>query len=197
MGCSPYFATTGTHPLLPFNIAEANYLLPPPDSSLSMTDLIAQRAIALQKQREHLTELHRKVHTAHLKVAIQFEKDHAHTIRDYNFKSGDLVLIRNSAIEKALNWKMQACYLGPLIVISCNKGGAYIIAELNGSVFDRPVAAFRIIPYFARTLIAIPPLDELLNISQLRLIQMEQSTSEDPEEEDDIYTSKDEVLADD
>ena len=52
MGCSPYFATTGTHPLLPFNIAEANYLLPPPDSSLSMTDLIAQRAIALQKQRE-------------------------------------------------------------------------------------------------------------------------------------------------
>ena len=30
MGCSPYFATTGAHPLLPFNIAEANYLLPPP-----------------------------------------------------------------------------------------------------------------------------------------------------------------------
>ena len=30
LGCSPYFATTGAHPLLPFNIAEANYLLPPP-----------------------------------------------------------------------------------------------------------------------------------------------------------------------
>ena len=141
--------------------------------------------------------LHRKVHTVHLKAAIQFEKDHAHTIRDYNFKSGDLVLIMNTAIKKALNRKMQACYLGPLIVVLCNKGGAYIIAELDGSVFDRPIAAFRVIPYFACTSIAIPPLDELLNISQLRLIQMEQSTSEDPEEEDDIYTSKDEVLADD
>ena len=106
MGCSPYFATTGTHPLLPFNIAEANYLLPLPDSPLSKTDFIAQRVIALQKQREHLTELHRKVHTAHLKEAIQFEKDHAHTIHDYNFKPGDLVLIRNTAIKKALNQKM-------------------------------------------------------------------------------------------
>ena len=197
MGCSPYFVMTGTHPLLPFDIAEANYLLLPPDSPLSTTDLIAQQAIALQKRREHLTELHRKVHTVRLKAAIQFEKDHAHTICDYNFKSSDLILIRNTAIKKALNRKMRAHYLGPLIVISRNKGGAYIITELNGSVFDRPVAAFRVIPYFARTLIAIPPLDELLDISQSRLIQMEQSTSEDPEEEDDDYASKDEVLVDD
>ena len=41
MGCSPYFAATGTHPLLPIDIAEANYLLPAPDSPLSTTDLIA------------------------------------------------------------------------------------------------------------------------------------------------------------
>ena len=51
-------------------------------------------------------ELHRNVHTARLKAAIQFEKDHAHTIHDYNFKPRDLILIRNTAIEKALNQKM-------------------------------------------------------------------------------------------
>ncbi|KAJ6618390.1 hypothetical protein B0H10DRAFT_1248119 [Mycena sp. CBHHK59/15] len=28
MGCSPYFAVTGTHPLLPLDISEATYLLP-------------------------------------------------------------------------------------------------------------------------------------------------------------------------
>ena len=49
MGCSPYFVMTGTHPLLPFDIAEANYLLPPPDLPLSTTDLIARHVIALQK----------------------------------------------------------------------------------------------------------------------------------------------------
>ncbi|CAK5266821.1 unnamed protein product, partial [Mycena citricolor] len=51
MGCSPYFAVTGTHPLLPLDISEATYLLPPPKSVLSTTDLIARRAIALQKRR--------------------------------------------------------------------------------------------------------------------------------------------------
>ena len=41
MGCSPYFAVTGTHLLLPLDIAEATYLLPPPDAPLSTTALIA------------------------------------------------------------------------------------------------------------------------------------------------------------
>jgi hypothetical protein len=54
MECSPYFAATGTHPLLPFDIVEANYLGPPPESLLSTTDLIARRAIALQKRQEDL-----------------------------------------------------------------------------------------------------------------------------------------------
>jgi hypothetical protein len=54
MGCSPYYAATGTHPLLPFDIAEASYLLPPPETVLSTTDLIARRAIALQKREEDL-----------------------------------------------------------------------------------------------------------------------------------------------
>ena len=42
MGCSPYFAVTGSHPLIPLNISEATYLQPPPNSILSSTDLISQ-----------------------------------------------------------------------------------------------------------------------------------------------------------
>ena len=184
MGCSPYFATTGTHPLLPFDIAEANYLLPPPDSVLSTTELITQRAIALQKRRPQLAELHARVYAARRAAAYTFEKEHAHTIQDYDFKLGDLVLIRNTAIEKALNRKMRARYLGPCIVVSRNKGGAYIIAEMDGSVFDRPVAAFRVIPYFARSSIALPPLDTLIDISSQRLTEMEDTTDIDPEDDE-------------
>ena len=184
MGCSPYFATTGTHPLLPFDIAEASYLLPPPDSTLSTTDLIVRRAIALQKRRLQLTELYSKVFEARRKAAVIFEREHSHTIRDYDFKLGDLVLVRNTAIEKALNRKMRARYLGPCIVISKNRGGAYILAELDGAVFDRPTAAFRVIPYFARRSITLPPLDDLLDVSSARLEELENSLLADPEEDE-------------
>jgi len=173
MGCSPYFAATGTHPLLPVDIAEANYLLPAPDSPISSTELIIRRAITLQKRREQLSALREKVYEARIQAADRFEKEHSHTIKQFDFRLGDLVLVRNTAIEKALNRKMRPRYLGPLIVISRNRGGAYILAELDGSVFDRPIAAFRVIPYFARRKIDLPPLDNLLDISRQRLTELE------------------------
>ena len=193
MGCSPYFATTGAQPLLPFDISEANYLLPPPDSVLSTTDLIARRAMALQKRRSDLTQLHDKVYSARLSAAKRFEKEHAASIHNFDFTLGDLVLIRNTAIEKALNRKMRARYLGPLIVISRNKGGAYIVAELDGSVFDRPIAAFRVIPYFARTTLDIPPLHDLIDVSRARLAELENSETMDPDDEEEV---DDPLLAD-
>ena len=49
MGCLPYFAATGTHLLIPLDIVEATYLLPPPDLLLSTMDLIASCVIMLQK----------------------------------------------------------------------------------------------------------------------------------------------------
>ena len=79
---------------------------------------------------------------------------------------------------------MRARYIGPLLVISRNKGSAYIISELNGSVFDRPIAAFRIIPYFTRQRINVPPLDELIDITSRRLRELEETTLSDLDDED-------------
>jgi hypothetical protein len=172
MGCSPYFAATGTHPLLPLDITETTYLQPPPDSILSTTDLIVRRAIALQKCTTDLAQLHSKVFEARCKAAVAFEKKHFRTIRDFNFKYGDLVIMRNSQIEYALDRKMKPRYLGPLIVVSRNKGGAYILCELDGSVLHRPVAAFRLVPYFARRSIELP--ENAIDISLKRLREMEQ-----------------------
>ena len=132
----------------------------------------------------HLTKLASDIYSARIKAAIRFEQEHFSTITDYNFNLGDLVLIRNTAIEKLLNRKMCARYIGPLLVISQNKGSVYIISELNGSVFDRPIAAFRIIPYFARQRINVPPLDELIDITSRRLRELEETTLSDLDDED-------------
>ena len=119
-----------------------------------------------------------------LKAAVIFERDHSHMIHNFDFKLGDLILVRNTAIEKALNRKMCARYLGLCIVISRNKRGVYIIAELDGSVFDRLVAAFWVIPYFAWKALTLPPLETLIDISHSHLTQMENTMAADPEDDD-------------
>jgi hypothetical protein len=170
MGCSLYFAATGTHLIIPLDIVEATYLQTPPDSVLSITDLISRRAIALKKRREHLQDLKDKVVASRKIAAQRFEQENYHKIRDFDFKRGSLVLIRNTAIEKAVNRKMQARYLGPLIVVLRNRGGVYVLCEPDGTVLDRPVAAFRVIPYLARQSIPLP--DNFIHITPERLRTM-------------------------
>jgi hypothetical protein len=80
--------------------------------------------------------------------------------------------MQNTQIEYTLNKKMKPQYLRPLIVISHNKGGAYILAELDGSVLNRPIAVFRLIPYYARQSITFPA--NFIDIDTLRLGEMEE-----------------------
>jgi hypothetical protein len=68
------------------------------------------------------------------------------------------------------------------VVVSRNKGGAYIVCELDGTLYHNPVAAYRVIPYFAREYIELPDFEKYSDISVKRLREMERSTAEDPED---------------
>jgi hypothetical protein len=182
MGCSPYFAITGAHPILPFDIAEATYLQPPPTSIMSSTDLISHHAIALQKCSANVNTLYSKVYKARLKAARRFEQQHLCTLKDFNFQHSSLVLMRNTQIEKSLNKKMRTRYIGPLIVVSRNYGGAYILSELDGTVLHCPIAAFCLLPYFPRKSIPLPP--DIIDIDDTHLQEMEHSLDADGDKED-------------
>jgi hypothetical protein len=88
----------------------------------------------------------------------------------------------NTQIEKSLNKKMRARYIGPLIVVSRNYGGAYIISELDGTVLHRPIATFFLLPYFPRKSIPLPP--DIIDIDDTRLQGLEHSLATDGDEED-------------
>ena len=68
-----------------------------------------------------------------------------------------------------------------MIFLAKNRGGAFILCELDGTVPIRPFAAFRIIPYFPRKSIPLPPIEDFLDISRNDLDQRIASTELDPD----------------
>jgi hypothetical protein len=90
--------------------------------------------------------------------------------------------MRNTQIKKSLNKKMCARYIGPLIVVSRNYSGAYILSELDGMVLHRPIAAFCLLPYFPHKSIPLPP--DIIDIDDTCLQEMEHSLDADGDKED-------------
>lgn len=172
-GCSPFFMLTGAEPITPLDIQEATWLTEPPIGFTSTAELIGARARALAKHHDFVEAVREKVHEDKKKRVARYEEEHKHTIKDYNFKPGDLVLMRNTAIESSLDRKMKMRYMGPVVVIARNKGGAYIVAELDGTVHQSTIAAFRVVPYFPRQHISLPrKLYEILDMGPLELQEL-------------------------
>ena len=150
-GYSPFYMVHGVEAVLPFDLAEATFLVPKLEKPLTEAELIAVRARQLEKRDGDLAAIHDRVLKARYSLIEQFKRDHAHTIRDYDFTPGSLVLVRNTRVENDLSRKSKPCYLGPMVVVRRTCNGAYILAELTGAVARLPYAAFRLIPYYPRS----------------------------------------------
>lgn len=183
-GCSPYFMVTGAHPILPLDIQEATWLVQLPDRVLTTEELIGYRARALAKHKIHVDEMRERVSKTKRDRLKKFEEQNSAKIRDYHFKPGDLVLVRNTAVESSLDKKMKPRYLGPMIIVARKAGGSYIVAEMDGSVWHAKVAAFRVIPYFARRHLQIPgKIQDLLDQSEETLHELIKEPGKDDEGE--------------
>ena len=89
----------GIEPLLSLDIIEATFMLPPITAKLSMTDLLSKRTRQLAKRKEDLAKIYDNIVKSRFASIAEFKKQFKNTIHDYDFQSGDLVLVLNKKIK--------------------------------------------------------------------------------------------------
>ena len=146
----------GVKPLFPFDITMAMFLVPELTRPLSTTKLIAIRARQLEMHKDDLAAIRDNVLKSRLASVRQFEQQYENTIKLFDFKPGDLVLMRNSGPDSALGLKTKPRYFGPMVILRKTRNGAYRLVELDGTISKLRYAAFRLVPYFARSHSSIP-----------------------------------------
>lgn len=104
-GCSPFYLLHGTHPILPFDLMEATWMIKGYRGGLSSVELLALRIWQLQKLPEDVNRAAQKLVSYRFNSKVQFEERFAKRLNKTQFKPEDLVLIRNTRVEKSLNRK--------------------------------------------------------------------------------------------
>ncbi|KAJ3779616.1 hypothetical protein GGU10DRAFT_397934 [Lentinula aff. detonsa] len=128
---------------------------------LGCSPYFALTARALTLHTDQAKEIMEKIDQKKQKDTLRYEKLHAHTIKNFDFKPGELVLVRNSQVENSLSAKMLPRWMGPCIVIRRTEGGACVIAEMDGAAFQNKISLFRSLP--ALTGISMESLDKIAN----------------------------------
>jgi hypothetical protein len=151
-----------------------------PDRIISTDELVGLRARALAKHVVHVEEMRARMATIKEKSAKEYSEKYKHVIKDYSFGPGDVVLVRNTVEEGSLSGRNRDRWWGPLVVVRRTKGGAYIVCEFNGAVWQKKIGRFRVIPYEQRRKLAIGSrIEELIDVSKRTLDELE----DEPEEE--------------
>ncbi|KNZ72132.1 hypothetical protein J132_04413, partial [Termitomyces sp. J132] len=172
-GCSPYFMVTGAHPIIPLDLAEATWLVELPEGPLSTEELIGHWAWALAKHSQHVEEMQEQVGKDKLKWALKFVEEHKYSIKDFKFKPLDLVLVKNMITESLLSAKMLLWFHGPMVVLMRTQEGNYVVAEMDGTVWQERVAAFRVVPYCTRKRLSLPGrIEEWIDITPAKLKEL-------------------------
>jgi uncharacterized protein YgiM (DUF1202 family) len=153
-GFSPYQLLHGTDPILPFDLAEATFMVSGFRTGMSTTELLTLRIRQLSKHDRDIKRASETLKKARFRSKQQFERWFKKKLQKEEYMKGELVLVRNVGIEMAVSSRRKTDdrYFGPYEVARKNKGGAYILKELDGTLFrNNPTAAFRLLPYITRS----------------------------------------------
>ena len=117
-------------------------MIPEVSHCLETHKLITICARQLDKHDKDLALMHEWILKSQFTSIADFECRFTHTIRDFDFKPGSLVLVLNKKIEPASNTKCKPHYFGPMVVVSHSQNGSYRLAEVDGTISKLKFTAF-------------------------------------------------------
>ncbi|KAI0324830.1 hypothetical protein GY45DRAFT_1349210 [Cubamyces sp. BRFM 1775] len=132
-GFSPFYVLYGTHPILPFDLVEATFMISNHQAGISTAELLALRIRHLEKHPKDIQKASDAIRRSRLASKTQFEKCFSHKLHQTPLSPGSLVLVWNSAQGVGLSGKYTLRYTGPCVIDRITKGGAYVLWELDGT----------------------------------------------------------------
>jgi hypothetical protein len=148
-GFSAYYLLHGVHPILPFDLADATFLVDGFMSGISSVELLVLRMRQLEKRPEDIARAVTALRNSRFKSKEEFEWKYRKRMRKEYYKPGELVLLRNSEQEMRLNSMTKPRYLGPYEVSRMTTGGSYVLMELDGTFLHEGAAAYQLLPYIS------------------------------------------------
>jgi hypothetical protein len=149
-GFSPYQLLHATDPLLPLDLVEATFLVENIRAGISTSELLALRMRQIRKHPDDLARAAKVLQKARFASKAQFEQRFIKRLSRDEYKSGELVLVRNTGVELSHNRKHQPRYLGPYEVDQKASEKSYSLKDLDGTPFLHRVGTFRLLPYISR-----------------------------------------------
>ena len=137
--------------MLPMDLAEATFMVTGFHSKMTTTELLALRIRQLQKRPTDIAAAAETLRKSRFTSKAQFEKRFHKRLTRKVYCPGELVLVRNTAIEFSHDRKHKPRYLGPYEVVERAPGGAYILKELDGTHLHQNTIGWRMLPYIQRT----------------------------------------------
>jgi len=149
-GFSPYYLLYGQDPLLSFDMTDRSWHALDWKEAKSTADLLGLRIKQLSRQDNYIGEASKKVQKERQKaVDYFFERNKARMVENA-YAPGMVMLVWNNFLDFQFGNKGALRWMGPYVVVQRRPTGSYVLAELDGAVMKKPVAAKRLKLYHYR-----------------------------------------------
>lgn len=149
-GYTPHYLMFGQEAVLPIDFTEESILMTNWEKIRTPAELLEARMIQIENREADKAVARERV-KASREASVAYHNDRF-SDRQHNrdFKSGDLVMVRNSQQDNGRGVRKEPRWRGPYRIVRINQGGAFILREITGALLKEKIPGSRIRRFYKR-----------------------------------------------